>query len=690
MQSLDRDTVVLNEQDMPKIYWRRHKKPSVNLIDDNPFTIDRQLEDQKYLQEYNKNPHAFAPSKVEKVRSEKIIAKHGASSVLSTKAKVLNKFVREASGVNSYAMIPPVRSKDKASVQEVFDPETHPLVKPYRLESQRKPIMCSFGHRPKSASRTFFPATMKVRLDHNEIAPAGNTGKTGVGLSVAVLAKILHAPKLPYPNQLEDEVEEDLSPSVGDLHMDFDTFDSLDEKVGNVTDMYAALSAVKSNNSTNKSKKGPVRQGSMSSVTSSVLNDISYTSKPAGIIDDRPAWSDNFNIPYNPKEVYALKASGINNVKLPLNERLNRFASRTVAETQINPFCSEKQKNDQIEAATGVPTKVKKSSPVKGVQKYYDPLETQFKNMQKFHHESMKQQAIGKEINNYIANVKEIPQVDYHPGDLTRKLKKNYGKEPHRELTCSVIESVSSSIASVNASSKHPAEHNYSDTSMESLEMKAKLRKKKKRLKSLGGSNSRSNSLSAASESIVFEFEHDVAGSVDSSGITSPTYLVKASTAPSATSMGTLPSVSSVPSDTNKAELPPLSEKKQRKLSYIKTTYSAPVIAMNLSKAREKSRGNSLDVSIASDMDDDPAESDKLKLQQALKSAKKGNTQVLYEHYMKDLDTLNDLEKLENELESHNQSNASLGVSGISCTETACEEEEEEHDDDRPIFNPDY
>ena len=162
MIQLENDVVALCESDMPQIYWRRHKKPSVHLIEDNPFVLERQLADQIHLQAYNRNPQALAPSKIEKVRSEKIIAKKGSSSALSTKAKVLNQFVRDASGVHSYAMVPPVKSKDPSIKKEVFDAETNPLVKPYRMESQRKPIMSSFGHRPTSASRTFYPATMKV------------------------------------------------------------------------------------------------------------------------------------------------------------------------------------------------------------------------------------------------------------------------------------------------------------------------------------------------------------------------------------------------------------------------------------------------------------------------------------------------------------------------------------------------
>lgn len=117
------------------------------------------------------------------------------ASALKTKAKVINKIVREMSGVHTYALIPPIEKRDK-KVKEEVDPDTHPLMKPYRDESTRNPIMCSFGHRPRSASRTFHPSTMKVRLGHEEVAAVAGMGKSGFGLQPAVLAKLLHAPPL--------------------------------------------------------------------------------------------------------------------------------------------------------------------------------------------------------------------------------------------------------------------------------------------------------------------------------------------------------------------------------------------------------------------------------------------------------------------------------------------------------------
>lgn len=157
------DTLEQYDAPMTKNHWARHKKASVHLIHESPFASDRQLEDQKFQMEQNRNPQALVPTAVDKVRSELIIAKKGAGTALGTKAKVLNKFVRDASGIHTYTMVaPPKKKQIMGKEKEKFDPEIHPLMLPYRKESHRNPQMCSFGHRPSSASRTFNPGTMKV------------------------------------------------------------------------------------------------------------------------------------------------------------------------------------------------------------------------------------------------------------------------------------------------------------------------------------------------------------------------------------------------------------------------------------------------------------------------------------------------------------------------------------------------
>lgn len=205
----------------PENYWLRNKKPKVDLLRDNPFGIERQLEDQRLLMEKNRNPQLDAFTKVDKLRSDKIAAKQGAARDVAVKANVVNKIVREATGIHNFTIVAPpkfITHPNGKMDHEKLEPETNPRVKPYAEESKSKPIMCSFGHRPSSASRTFHPATMKFRLKHGEILPStddsvasssagGKKGKKkvkkesiagghqhhSVGLPVAVLAKVLHA-----------------------------------------------------------------------------------------------------------------------------------------------------------------------------------------------------------------------------------------------------------------------------------------------------------------------------------------------------------------------------------------------------------------------------------------------------------------------------------------------------------------
>ena len=145
--------------------------------------------------------------KNDKPRSIRIAAKKGISGATSTKAKVLNKIVREASGVHNYALVPPIRKKGMEEAIPI-DPETHPVMQPYREQSNRNPVMVSFGHRPRSASRTFHPSTMRIRLGHGEIADTSSAeGKNGIGLPPSVLAQILHAPRVPRPGEELEELE---------------------------------------------------------------------------------------------------------------------------------------------------------------------------------------------------------------------------------------------------------------------------------------------------------------------------------------------------------------------------------------------------------------------------------------------------------------------------------------------------
>jgi hypothetical protein len=163
-------------------------------------------------------------------------------------------------GVNSYALVPPPKQASTAGdgtslsahtskAPQEIDPDTHPRLKVYAKEARLKPIICSFGHRPSSASRTFHPATMRLKLKHGEIIKThtqsssssaagvadgtkqqthtnahtqGNTNntskhaaKTGFGLSVNVLSKLLYAPKLYHSNPAAADDDEALDSLFG-------------------------------------------------------------------------------------------------------------------------------------------------------------------------------------------------------------------------------------------------------------------------------------------------------------------------------------------------------------------------------------------------------------------------------------------------------------------------------------------
>ena len=182
------------------------------------------------LIERNKNPRLHEPTKVDKVRSEIIIAPIGVSRDVAVKAKVLNKIVREASGIHNYAIVPPPRVGKLKKNDEILEPETNPKVRAYAKEAKMKPVICSFGHRPSSASRTFHPATMKFRLKHGEIVSVGNnSSKTGFGLPVTILKQVLYAPKIINNSSINDStINESQSIKNGNFDNDNNSHDYKD------------------------------------------------------------------------------------------------------------------------------------------------------------------------------------------------------------------------------------------------------------------------------------------------------------------------------------------------------------------------------------------------------------------------------------------------------------------------------
>ena len=223
VQEVPKDGVISQyEKPMPRKHWQRNRKQTVDFAYDTPFATERQLEDQRLLMSLNRNPQALALTKCDKLRSETMNAKKGETRAVAVKANVINKIVREASGVYNYAIVPPPIQKDPSATKkyEKVDPELHPKLKPYASEAKMKPVVCSFGHRPRSASRTFLPATMKFRLKHGEVIKSESAVQTGFGLPVAVLAKVLKASHIRPPSAQEDFLVDDAmsEPTIDSNH----------------------------------------------------------------------------------------------------------------------------------------------------------------------------------------------------------------------------------------------------------------------------------------------------------------------------------------------------------------------------------------------------------------------------------------------------------------------------------------
>lgn len=217
-------------------HWRRNRKATVDLLE-LPVAVDRQLEDQRIQQEFNRNPRFHIPTKVDKVRSEQIIAKKGSSRDVGIKANVVNKFVREATGIHTYALIPPPRLKGETIPMDA-DPETNPFVKSYAKETKKKPHMVSYGHRPRSASRTFNPGTMKIKMKHNELARAPVEGKFEFGLSAGILGKLLKAPHIMAPDEHSSADPDDIG-SRGDSRSEVKSAGSnYNQSAHNVNDIH--------------------------------------------------------------------------------------------------------------------------------------------------------------------------------------------------------------------------------------------------------------------------------------------------------------------------------------------------------------------------------------------------------------------------------------------------------------------
>ena len=123
------------------------------------------------------------------------------------------------------------------------------------------------------------------------------------------------------------------------------------------------------------------------------------------------------------KEVYALKANAMNDQQLTLQERLVRYNQMTLKDEQT-PFCSGKQFYDMEVLRGKQPHELQKPiSPVKGMPKFFDPLNGRLDVVKQRKKELDSEREIKHSSKYFQDSIAEIPKVAYHPQTLLTMLK---------------------------------------------------------------------------------------------------------------------------------------------------------------------------------------------------------------------------------------------------------------------------
>jgi hypothetical protein len=434
------DTVERWSEEKPVSHWARTKKQSVHLGSDTGIALERQLEDQRYQMEFNRNPQAHAKLHLDKTRSEIIAGSQGSFSALGAKAKVINKIVREASGVFEYALVPPPKAKRSEPAEDI-DPDTHPLMAPYRREMGQAPKIVTFGHRPNSAGRTFHPATMKLRLKTEEVVPlrqGGDKEASNFGLPTAILSTVLKAPKLERPSELEarikaedtvkdDETANDLFGGTDSL---FDTGSSITGQIGG-----EALERSRLSSKLKVKKKIPKRAGIP------LPKPVCFTESSASVAREKARiraeaiekgqplekpWNEGFHvIKRHPNEAFQLRKRIHNLQPVPLKERLKRFtvkaASTGIEDDDEGKLGQEKVNTDRM-IAKGIKPKIYQRP--KEENPYYDEyVSTMIKDLKRDERLQHKAKIAKWKREDYEAEWLAVPDVAYQPEAITTEMK---------------------------------------------------------------------------------------------------------------------------------------------------------------------------------------------------------------------------------------------------------------------------
>ena len=377
-------------------------------MDDSESYIARAIEDRVLQRQFNRNPRLHSRTKAEKSRSEKIGARNGNQRDIDLKVRILNKIVREASGIHTYTLVPPPKKKGEI-VEPDVDPETNPQVKSYTKETKKKPKIISYGHRPSSASKTFNPGTMKFRMKHDELAKAPKDGVFEFGMPAGVLAKVLRAS--PLRNELEME---ESTTNVNTTNVNNNSFRNRKER--EEVNNFQIL-----NDDDISPTKGSIGGGGDdksyrsfgSSQISSGINDMDkyYSDLTAG-------WNSAHHIipPADRQaQLYKLKTNHMRSNELTLKERLLRFKQKSVS--------------DDVQTLSLPPKKslasLKSSLSEFGIDPISDPLNVQLQHVKLMgkRNEAAKEKRIKAKI--FQHSIRAIPKVAYHPATMNELLQDN-------------------------------------------------------------------------------------------------------------------------------------------------------------------------------------------------------------------------------------------------------------------------
>ncbi len=452
---LRHNTIEHWEKPMPAQYWARNKKASINLNNDVPLAMDRQFSDQQFLIEKNRNPRLHEPMKCDKPILEVRFGKKSVPTPLGMKAKALNRIVREASEVKDYVITAPLKTQEdlKKLKDEPFDPDVHPLMKPYRKEANQKPKMMNFGHRPRSANRTFHPATMKIKLDHGEIARSGiDSSKSSFGLPVVVLSKVIQAPKLYHNSDIEGRLgSKDPTPKTNKANLEdplglFDIPADPNSPMAGIGDgSQNSLGAVDENgipiNTESWLDAADLSQfgndsngniGSKSNISKSKIRSKSISKpkkkensrwKEGKDLSGRADWDTaHHRIKEGPNDRFLLKRSGLLEQNRPIQERLTRFIKKAASTGPLDDSAlgMEKVMTDRLIAKGGKPH-VEQRDPHENP--FYDEYaEYCFKDIN--HEAQIENEKRELRVKDYLYQraLETIPNVPYYPDTVANDI----------------------------------------------------------------------------------------------------------------------------------------------------------------------------------------------------------------------------------------------------------------------------